>query len=82
MKFNNLIVFILILVFSRAMGQEMVVAKFSVGAGSIKRSGTPVSVSLEGLDYNTDIGALQLFEIKGKARVEVPCQLEPGSSPR
>ena len=82
MKFNKLVVIVLILVFSRAMGQELVVAKFSVGAGSIKQSGTPVSVSLEGLDYNTDKGALHLFEIKGKARVEVPCQLEPGNSPR
>ncbi|MEI6141330.1 MAG: PmoA family protein [Mariniphaga sp.] len=82
MKLNKLIVFILILVFSRAMGQEMVVAKFSIGAASIKRSGTPVSVSLEGLNFNTDKGTLHLFEIKGKARVEVPCQLEAGNSPR
>ena len=69
MKLNKLIVFILILVFSRAMGQEMVVAKFSIGAASIKRSGTPVSVSLEGLNFNTDKGTLHLLEIKGKARV-------------
>lgn len=82
MKVNKLIVLILILVFSRTSGQETVVAKFSVNAGSIKRCGTPVSISLEGLDYNTDKGALHLFEVKGKTRAEVPCQLEAGNSPR
>ena len=79
MKFNKLIIFILLLFCFRSYAQEVIVAKFSVGA---KPSGAPVSVSLEGLDYNTDKGALRLFELKGKTRTEVPCQYEPGNSPR
>jgi len=72
----------MILISFRVSAQEMVVAKLSVEASSLKRSGTPVSVSLDGLDYNTDKGALRLFELKEKTRAEVSCQLEAGNSPR
>lgn len=72
----------MLLICSRVSGQEMVVAKFSLEAVNLKRSGTLVSVPLEGLDYNTDKGALRLFEINGKTRSEVACQIEAGNSPR
>jgi len=82
MKFNQILLLLMLLITFRVSGQEMVVAKFAVESGNIKRNDTPVSVSLEGIDYNTDKGALRLFELKGKARSEVPCQLESGNSPR
>ena len=66
----------------RAFGQETVVARFSVGNGNLKREAAPVSISLEGLDYNSDQGALRLFELSGKKRIEIACQLEQGTTPR
>lgn len=78
MKFSHLILFVFLLISVRVAGQEMVVARLAVDAGSIIRSGTPVSVSLEGIDFNTDKGALRLFELKGNSRTEVSCQLESG----
>lgn len=74
--------FSIFLICIRLSGQEIIVTKFSVASGNVIRSGTPVSASLEGVDYNTDKGALRLYELNGNARVEVPCQLEAGNSPR
>jgi len=63
-------------------GQEKVVARFLIGADRLKGGGTPVSASLEGVDYNTDPGSLRLFEVDGQSRTATPCQLEPGNSPK
>ena len=82
MKISTIILFAVLLISIRVAGQEMVAAKFAVASGNVVRSGTPVSASLEGVDYNTDKGALRLYEMKGKMRNEVACQLEAGNSPR
>ena len=82
MKYSRLILCVLLFSTLSVVGQEMVVARFSLEPGAVKRNGTPVSVSLDGIDFNTDKGALRLFEIKGKTRSEVSCQLEAGNSPR
>lgn len=82
MKLNHILLFSLLLIGFRVSAQEIVIAKFAVESGNLKRNKTPVNVSLEGIDYNTDKGALRLFELKGKTRVEVPCQLEAGNTPR
>jgi hypothetical protein len=79
MKISAIIIFFT-LVCVRASAQELVAAKFTVTSGNKVRTGTPVSISLEGIDYDTDKGALRLFEIKGKTRAEVACQLESGNS--
>ncbi|WP_372932807.1 PmoA family protein [Mariniphaga sediminis] len=42
----------------------------------------PVSVSLDGLNYNTDNGSLVLYEITAIGEKFVPSQLEPGHSAR
>ena len=63
-------------------GQEKVVAKFTIGADRLTAGGTPVSASLEGVDCNTDQGSLRLYEVADKNRTEIPCQLEPGNSPK
>ena len=86
-KYIHLICFklfsgLLIILGLQVSGQETVVSKFSIESGASKRVNTPVSASLTGLDYNTDKGALRLFELKGKSRAEVSCQLENGNSPR
>ena len=82
MKTLRLVFFIILWINFRVSGQEIVVARFAVEAGRLRQGGTPLSASLEGVDYNTDKGALRLFEIEGKNRIELPCQLEPGNSPR
>ncbi len=82
MKINQIIFFLLLMVSIRVSAQEQVIARFSVMADRLKQGGTPVSASLEGIDFNTDKGALRLFEVRGKTRGEVACQLEAGNSPR
>ena len=81
MRINKYLIVLLVLICLRVSGQEVIVAKFSVEP-VMNSIGIPVSVSLEGLDYNTDKGALRLFEVNGKTRTEVACQLENGNSPR
>ena len=46
------------------------------------RIDAPVSVSLNGLNYNTDEGKLVLYEITKNGETVVPCQLESGHSAR
>jgi len=82
LKWSGLLIMLVSVVTMNVSGQEIVISKFSVEAGKTVRFDTPVSVSLLGLDYNTDKGALRLFELQGKERLEVPCQLENGNAPR
>jgi hypothetical protein len=53
--------------------------KFSVQFGE-ERIDAPVSVSLDGLNYNTDKGALSLYEVTANGEKPVACQLESGHS--
>jgi hypothetical protein len=46
------------------------------------RMDAPVSVALDGFNYNTDKGNLVLYEISGKNETLVPSQIEPGHSAR
>ncbi|HNX79014.1 MAG TPA: PmoA family protein [Prolixibacteraceae bacterium] len=48
----------------------------------VEAASSPVSIPLDGLILNLDTGRVALFEITGKTEKEVPCQLEPGVSPR
>jgi hypothetical protein len=79
---NRIILFLVLLIYFRVSGQERIIARFTIESDRLKQGGTPVSVPLEGIDYNTDKGALRLFEIDGKNRSELPCQVESGNSPR
>lgn len=45
-----------------------------------ERVNAPVSVSLNGINYNTDKGHLALFEVKNGLETAVPCQIESGHS--
>ncbi|WP_347838747.1 PmoA family protein [uncultured Draconibacterium sp.] len=56
-------------------------AQFSVVVNE-DRMNTPISVSLDGLNYNTDKGELALYELEGNKEVAIPCQLESGHSAR
>ncbi len=47
-----------------------------------ERIDAPVSVALDGINYNTDQGNLVLYEISGKNETMVPSQIEPGHSAR
>ncbi len=44
------------------------------------RIDAPVSVSLDGLNYNTDKGFLTLYEVTANGEKQIPCQLESGYS--
>ena len=54
-------------------------AKFTVNIDE-ERIDAPVSVALDGLNYNTDKGSLSLYEITAGGEKPVPSQLEPGHS--
>jgi hypothetical protein len=77
MKIIFLITFLLITNF--AFSQEL--AKFSVKT-SDERIDAPVSVSLDGINYNTDKGNLALYEITSTGEKAIPSQIEPGYSAR
>jgi hypothetical protein len=77
MKIIFLITFLLITNF--AFSQEL--AKFSVKT-SDERIDAPVSVSLDGVNYNTDKGNLALYEITSTGEKAIPSQIEPGYSAR
>jgi hypothetical protein len=60
-------------------GQEL--AKFTVKIVD-ERIEAPVSVSLDGINYNTDKGNLALYEITSTGEKAIPSQIEPGHSAR
>lgn len=62
------------------LAQEL--AKFAIESGDFDRIDAPVSVSLDGINYNTDKGNLVLLEITGDGEKPIPCQIENGHSAR
>lgn len=73
-------VFVLVLfVTQQICAQDL--AKFSIKLEE-SRAGSPVSVSLDGIDYNMDKGMLMLVETTSGTEKPVPCQVEPGHSAR
>lgn len=55
--------------------------KFSILVETEKIN-APVSIPLDGINYNTDEGELVLYEITGSGMKAVPSQVEPGHSAR
>lgn len=78
MKFSLILVFF-IAIYSSLIAQEL--ARFSVKIDE-DRLNSPVSVSLNNVNYNTDKGKLALYELTGSGEKEVPSQLEAGYSAR
>lgn len=64
----------------QVMAQDL--AKITVSAGDTDRKDCPVSVVLDQLNYNQDLGALILFEVSDSKEIRVPCQLETAHSAR
>lgn len=77
MKIIFLITFLVITNF--VFSQEL--ASIKVQSGE-ERIDAPVSVSLDGINYNTDKGNLALYEITPSGEKPVPSQIEPGHSAR
>ena len=73
MKTNFLI--ILIFISKVILAQEL--AKFSIKT-AVERIDSPVSVSLDGINYNTDKGTLALYEITPNGEKQIASQIEPG----
>jgi hypothetical protein len=69
----------LLLVTSSTFGQQL--TKFNVQFTE-DRIDAPVSVPLDGINYNTDKGNLVLYEITSSGVKAVPCQLESGYTAR
>ncbi len=73
------ILFIALLFTQSLIAQQL--AKFTVTIGK-DRLDSPVSVTLDNMNYNTDKGNLVLYEITKQGEQVVPCQLEAGHSAR
>ena len=69
----------ILLITNMAFSQEL--AKFNVKTVD-ERIDAPVSVALDGINYNTDKGNLALYEITPTGEKAIPCQIEPGHSAR
>lgn len=69
----------LLVVTSSTYAQQL--AKFKVQFDD-ERIDSPVSVALDGINYNTDKGNLVLYEITSTGEKVIPCQLETGYSAR
>jgi hypothetical protein len=74
---KNTLFIILLFLASGIFAQEL--AKFTVKIDE-ERIDAPVSVALDGLNYNTDKGLLTLYEVTANGEKPVPSQLEPGHS--
>ncbi len=73
------ILIILLLAAPPLFAQQL--AKFEVRVDN-ERIDAPVSVPLDGLNYNTDKGNLVLYEVTSGKEQEIPSQLETGHSAR
>jgi hypothetical protein len=82
MKIFSTMVILLLMVYTQIAAQEIIIARLIVDAGNLKRKDTPVSASLEGIDYKTGEETLRLYELTGNNRKEVACQIEPSYNPR
>jgi hypothetical protein len=72
------ILFLLFILISPSLfAQEL--AKFKIQIEE-NRIDAPVSVALDGLNYNTDKGSLALYEVTANGEKPVACQLESGHS--
>ena len=73
-------IFLIVFLFAQQIvAQDL--AKFSVQLES-DRIDAPVSISLDGINYNTDKGSLVLYEISGSKETVVSSQIETGHSAR
>ncbi|NQU54117.1 MAG: PmoA family protein [Bacteroidetes bacterium] len=73
-------IFLIVFLFAQQIvAQDL--AKFSVQLES-DRIDAPVSISLDGINYNTDKGSLVLYEISGSKETVVSNQIETGHSAR
>ena len=68
-----------LLIIKLTISQELVKFKIQIEE---ERIDAPVSLPLNGIDYNTDEGNLVLYEITGEKEKMVPSQLEPDHSAR
>lgn len=75
MKFFQILCLILIVHFSSAQN----LAKFNIKIEK-ERIDAPVSVSIDGINYNIDKGNLALYEITKEGEAAVPSQIESGHS--
>jgi hypothetical protein len=75
------IIFLIPILFITNMAFSQELAKFKVQIGD-ERINAPVSVSLDDINYNTDKGALALYEITPAGEKPIACQVEPGHSAR
>jgi hypothetical protein len=76
---KKIVFVLLVLISSQLFAQEL--AKFNIQIEEDKID-APVSISLDGINYNTDKGSLVLYEISGNKETAVASQVETGHSAR
>lgn len=74
-------IFISIIFFTTTCLNAQELVRFTVHF-DVKCIDAPVSVPLDGLNYNTDNGSLVLYEVSDNDEKQVPVQLEPGHTAR
>ena len=83
--FILLFLFVIILTFcntQRESEQTKSVAQITINTGSYERNNTPVSVSLNNVDYPFNDSSVVLIETTGESEEKVACQLEFGATKR
>lgn len=79
-SYFRLVSVLAIVLFAPALvGQELV--QFSI-KHELETINAPVSIQLDGVNYNTDKGSLVLYEITPQGEKVIPCQLETGHGAR
>ena len=76
---KKIVLILFCIVTSQLFAQEL--AKFNIQIED-ERIDAPVSVSLDGINYNTDKGNLVLYEITASGEKAIPSQIEAGHSAR
>lgn len=81
-KLSGLMMLCLVCLVMGSQAQNTNLAEITVDAGAYERNNTPVSASLDGLDYPLNSRSFVLVETTNGTRRRIPCQLEAGNSMR
>jgi len=77
---TRLFLFITALFILSANAQSRTLAKIEVKHDAEEKTEAPISIPLDGINYNQDEGQLCIFEIVDGEKVGIPCQLETQSA--
>jgi hypothetical protein len=76
------IISLLLLLAVVSFSNEIQIASIQLSAGEFDRQQTPVSVSLDGLTVNQDVGQFQMVKVSSGKRERIPSQVISGDNSR